>query len=711
MFSETNNPYRFKYLITGISGPGIKQVYLPEQPPEEEILFKEEQRFVRPEMSDQMKIWVQEMLEERKRNPDYIHAHQLEINEWEEREWERSQTGVWFWNDNEIIYITGDHYKYLTTWEMYFGYPDFWEADKEIFYWTKYWEEDTEAYGGTLNTLRRGGKSGKMGFWIANRCSTNFKHFGGMQGEDNTKIQSFYTTFVQDPFYKLPYYFQPEYDTNSLQKKGIVFKIPPKRHQKNQLAYSKKVVLESQLDYRTSEANKYDQAALHSFVNEEGGKTLGVSVWERWKFVKPCLRRGKFIRGKAYWGTTVEYMDVKTKGGKAYQRLCLASDFDKRGKDGRTETGLYAALMPADCMLEGFIDEHGRPQRKEARQWILDERETVENNPKDYADLVRKYPLDWNEVFYVSADKCEFNVKILQDRKAELQLNPPPIRKFRASWENNQRFTKVVLHDDPVNGWLKMSSLMEKDKWNDVGTRYEAGQPIYYPKNDMVFRLGLDPIDHGVVVEGDLSAEGFGNNRRSRSVLLGKRLYDSSVDGHVTIELLEERAKKKYQYKTGVHFVMMDVRPNDPNVFFERVLMICWLLSCKVHVERQKPGVINWMKNANCGEFLWHKYVPEANQLKKTDNVEGTDASPMIIQEYTSAIATDVEYFGHTYPFIEVVEDDLLFDPQNTREFDYTVSQGNMELACKMRDRKPQAPVLNMEDYFHRFDSKGRVIN
>lgn len=713
MFAKTDFPYKFKYLITGISGPGIECVYLPPPPPEEEILFKDEQKFVRPEPSEQMKRWMEEFEEERdgNKNESYVHAHQEELNEWEDREFKRCEAGVYFWSNGVLTYITGDYYKYLTQWQPLFGFPEYRESDKEVFYWIKYWEEDKDSFGGILNTRRREGKSTKMGFWITNRTSSNFKHLAGMQGQDDVKIVDFYNQMVINPFYKLPYYSKPIYDTNTLQKKGIIFNEPAQRN-KRKISTKKKLVLESQMDYRTSEAGKYDQAKLNSYVMEEPGKLLKVNVEERWAFVKECLKLGINIIGKAFLGTTVEFMDVTDKGGKAYRNLVYDSDFNKRNELNRTESGLYAALMPADCSYEGLFDEWGVPRKEEARSVILKERKSSENNPKKYSGLIRKYPLNWNEVFYTSSEKCEFNAKILQDTKNELMAHPHPIRRCNAAWENNVRFSKIVVTDDPVSGWLDFASFIDKDKWNNVGSRIENGQKVYFPKNDLIFRIGVDPIDHGVRVEGVRTGDDdFTGSRRSRPVVLAKRLYDSNIDGAMTQDILVQRAKEKYKYKTGIHVLMMKVRPDDPNVFFERLLMICWLLGCKANIESQKPGAINWLKSANCGDFLWQKYVPEAKKLTKSDDIEGTPASPMIIQEYTGLIATDVEYFGHTYPFIEVVEDDLQFDPNNTREFDFTVAQGNLELACKMRDRKPVPVMAEIGDYLPIFDRYGNVVN
>ena len=708
MFSKTDNPYRFKYLVTGITGPGIQCVYLPPEPPDEEVLFKKEQKFVRSQPPEYLKAWMQEFQEGIESNPDFIHPHQEELNKWEEQEFNRCTNGIWFWNDGVKTYLTPHHYKYLTSWELYFGFPEYRETDKETWYWVGYWEEDDRSFGGTFNTIRREGKSAKMGFWLMDRTSTNFSHFSGMQGEDNMKIKDFYDEMVMNPFYKLPYYHQPQYDTNTLQKKGILFTEPPKKNKKRKVG--KRVVLGSKIDYRTSEPNKYDQAMLNSYVMEEAGKTVVCSVKERWKFVKPCLKKGIFIRGKAFIGTTVEYMDVSGKGGKAYQKLCLESDYDIRQKNGQTISGLYASLMPGDCALEGFFDNHGRPKRKEAMQWILDERDAVKDNPKDYSDLVRKYPTNWNEVFYISADKCEFNVTILQDRKAQLQMNPNQIRRVNLSWQDNKRFTKVVMSDDPANGWAKFAWIpkdKELDLLNNVGVRMEMGKQKYFPKNSKIFSAGTDPIDYGVRVD-NMSADGT-DSRRSRPVVSVKRRYDPEIDGYLTQELLEQRAREKYPYKTNKRILMMDHRPGEPNIYFERSLMICWLLGTPMMCESQKPGVINFFKEHGCEDFMLNKHVP-SGQMKPGDFVDGTPASTMMNQELTGLLASHIEYFGHLEPYVEFVEDFLLFDPTDTKKFDYAMCAGWNEVAEKVKPKQIEIPQHKITEYFRRFRKDGSVI-
>lgn len=728
MFTPTANPYRFKYLVTGISGPGIKEVYLPPWPDDSEFLFKKEQKFVKPRPSEELQAWMDELVYERNRknskgeylHPDYIHPHQNEINEWEDQEWDRATNGIFFWRSGKKCYITGAYYKFLTAWDPGFE-VEFRTPHMEIFYWIKFWEEDQHSYGGNLNTIRRGGKSSIMGFWIMNRTSTNPDHRAGMQGEDDTKIRDFYNTHVIEPFYRLPYYFQPEYDTTTLQKKGILFSESPRRHRRRMTG---KKVLRSKMDYRTSEENKYDQAKLHSFAHEELGKCLSADVHKRYGFIKPCLMQGKFIIGKHFGGTTVEFMNTSGKGGRAYKKLCFESDYDIRNKNGETISGLYSALLPGDCAVEGFYDEFGDPDRKAAREWILNNREAVKNSPADYATLVRKYPLSWTEVFYTSAEHCEFNIQILQDRKAELLMAAPPVRRFNLDWMNKVRFSSIVMEDSDT-GWFKTTKVFsgEEAQWyNQVSRRMEMRfnaktgstelMQLYAPMNDEKFAIGLDPIDHGVVVEdmSTMGADGFVSARKSRPVMLVKRKYDSSVDGPLSLELMIQRARERYPYKTGVQFAMMDQRPQDPNILFERCLMICWLLGCSVSVESQKPGVINWFNEAGCGDFIWMKYVADPAAAKKADMIQGTSASTPMIQEYTGLIATDVEYFGHTYPFIEVVEDDLLFRPDKTREFDYAVAQGWMEIGARMRRKIIRPKMRDIGEYFKRFAPDGSII-
>src|SRR5690606_20214075 len=325
MFSPTSNPYKFRYLVTSISGgEGIKEVYLPEIPNDEsKILFKKEQRFVRTVMPKHLqdevkKITVKLNEKDKDYDPYYVSPYQKELDAFIDREMDRCMNGIFFWNDGEITYINGPHYKYINYWQLYFGFPQFRDPDKEIFYFIQFCEEDPDSFGGILNTIRRYGKSSILGFWIANRTMTNFGHFAGMQGEKEGKIEPFYNTFIVEPFLRLPFFLQPKYNTSTSLSGGIEFKPNTKRGVWRNLFSSDDEHLGSQMDYRTSGESEYDQAVLHSYVGENLQITLICIVSDRWNSVKPCLNRGVYIRSKCVSVASVQFMDAADIGANAY---------------------------------------------------------------------------------------------------------------------------------------------------------------------------------------------------------------------------------------------------------------------------------------------------------------------------------------------------------------------------------------------------------
>lgn len=724
MFKPTGTPYKFKYLITGITGEGIKEVYLPDKPSDEEIHFKAEQKFIRPELPKHIRkasriLYAKSDSRNPHYDPLYVSPYFREIKAWEDQQWERFDKGFWFWNDNELVYITPFYYFYLTEWVPYFGAPDFRMTDVEITYWLQYMEEDDCCYGGALNTIRRYGKSALMAAWAYWRTTQNFGHFTGMQGESDNKIEKFWSLHMIKPFRKLLGHVKPQYDTSSKQTVDLLFERPISRGEKGMVDPDLETDfddpdsedLESYMDYRESSEGAYDQAVLMTYLMEEPGKTKKCNVNDRWTTVKPCLRRGRFIRGKALLATTVEHMNVMDRGGKAYQKIFYESDFDKRDALNQTVSGLYAAFLPGDCAYEGFIDEHGRPMRVEARRSLLIERDSKKHNPKDHAKIIRQYPLSIAEIFWVSAEQCVFNATVLQNRKMKLDsMTIPPYSKYDLKWEKNVRFSKIIFSHNE-NGWYKSSWMFPGDAFQKLANNVRRNPDgTFSPLNESVFTSGVDPVDHQVVIQNVIGSgeDEYVSTRRSKPVMHVKRRYDAGIDGELTQEILEQRRDEEYPYKTGIYIGLMDMRPSDPNVYFERALMICWLHGMSLNAESSKPGIINYFILNNCRDFIKAKYIPEAVN-KHGYQGEGTPANSTMINEYTDCIATWIEYFGHTDPFIESVNDHLVFNPAKTKEHDYTVGKGWCEIGERVRPKTVTLPQLNIEDILPTFRNGERV--
>ena len=719
MFQPTDNPYSFKYLTTGITGPGIEQVYLPPVPPENKILFKAEQKFTRPEMPDALRKWAKEYHNKRQekkkdgglRFPNYVHEHQDAINEWESREDERCANGIFFWNKGNITYITGFYYWLLTCWNPYFGKPKFRETDKEITYWIQFWEEDPNSFGGALNTIRRYGKSSIMGAWSVYRTTRNFNHMTGMQGETDKKIAAFYKKFILRPFYKLPPHVQPTYNLDTKQASKIEFDIPAQRSKKRtQFDTEDLETLESMIDYRPSGEGEYDGEILNSYVMEEPGKLSKVSLYDeegegRWDIIKPCfLQNGEDICGKAFLGTTVENLKVIDKGGQAYQRLFYDSDYNARQEDGRTMSGLYGAFLRARHAIK--FDEWGVPLSDEAWKTLQKTRKAYAKRPSKLAGWIRKYPDTIREIFYVNPEKCEFNSINIQEQLLVIDTSTTPmVDRIELYWENGIRDSKVKWRHAPDTGWCQIArNVGFKDMPNNLfeqrGTDPTTGVKLFRPLNDKLV-IGGDPIEHGVVSQP---------GRSSKPVLYVKSKYDPAIDGEMTQEIMERRAVEKYPYKTNRPILLFDKRPTDPNKFFEYAIMICAYFGCQLHVENQKYAIINYFHSRGWGDFIMNKFKPEHQKPDKIA-LDGTPSSQPLIQQYTSLVAVQKEYFCHLQPFREILEDNLVFNPMNTKVHDYTVAEGFGELACIMKSQIAKAPVVDISNYFHIFDSRGNPLN
>lgn len=721
MFAVTKNPYQFKYLITALTGEGIKQVYLPEVPKDKsEILFAEEKKWVRTEPTARVKKAMKEYYTLIKKNPNYQHPYQQELDDYEEEEWKRCVRGVFFWNayedstkEPEIVYITGFHYWYLTHFKPYFGAPDFRDPDKEVFYWILFCEEDPDCFGGAFNTIRRWAKSTVLGAWLIYRTTTNYSHNSGMQGETDKKIAKFYRKSVLKPFMKLPPFLQPTYNTDTKQANQIEFDLPPSRAKsRSSIDLDDIQALESMIDYRASGEGEYDGDILNSYVMEEPGKTVKVSLYNnegegRWDIVKPCFLQGEEICGKALLGTTVENLKTNDKGGKAYKKLVYDSDYDQKQADGRTISGLYFAFLPGDCAYKGYYDKNGRPKRREAKMSLLRTRESYKGNPSKLAGWIRKYPLTVIEIFYVSPDHCVFNSEILNNRLRELDTaTTNNINRGEFYWENNVRFSRSLWRHNPT-GWAQASWLPNNPKeTNLVDKRQVGGKMKYTPKNHRKAMCGVDPIQHRSA-----------SKRESKPVLYVKRKFDPLIEGFQwDLEELEKRAKpgrlvgqewvldeqngKPWPYKTNRYAVRMGVRPKDPNVLYERVLLICWHFGIPFNVEKQfGGGMMSYMWLWGCEDFIQMKYKPEFEKPDKNIQ-EGTSANVGTIEDYFNDLITDVEYFGHTYDFREMIEDMLIADPDDMTEHDDTVAAGfttmSGKILPKIPDRKPTQPASRL---------------
>lgn len=682
---SSSNIYHFKYLATSVTGRGIPQVYLPEIPAADQILDFGSGKWERQELPEYFDDWRdKETFENAKINKfnenqkkkmqkgeeylpmqeEYLHP---KLEEFKEREWKRRLEGVWIYliieGEKTPVYLTGLHYFLLQWWPVPFEviYRD---TDREIGYWIQYWEEDPRSLGGILGMMRQYGKSVWLGVWGYERTSRTRNAHLGMQGENDKAIKSFYETHILYPFDRLVDFFTPQYYQAGQNKESLEF-VATKKRNKRLTADEMNTAINSKIDYGIADINRYNGKTLTGYIGEEPGKVIDVKIYDRHRKIVPAMRARK---GKIFYASTSDEVSPKAK---TYRDLVMDSDYQIRKENGETKSGLYFAFIPAHHSIH--FDEYGIPTSEENRQALLANRKAYQDNPASYTIECRQYPMTIDEYFYVDANKCLFNVRILQETRNRCYENPNIVAGVDFIWEGGVEFGKVMTV--PGDSCKVTRIIKNPDERNMVVDRGEGmGIYRYMPVNDSAYCAGLDPIQHKII-PGE-------TGRKSKPIMYVKRKYDSALEGPTSPQIKAQRMVDKFDYKTGIPELRYDLRPNDPVIFYDHILKICWYYGIKVLVELQYgAALISHFESKGCGLFIMKR--PDITRTSKRFNQEtdGVSASTGTTQIFTGLIAHDVEYYGHKYPFLELATDLLSFDPYDTLEFDDSVAWGLTLLA------------------------------
>ena len=687
MVKPTNNPYTFKYIQTGITGKGITTVYLPEVPALATLTIGN--NFKRTELPKEWAKWRKEEEEGLEVDPNFFHP---KLNEFEEQEWDRRINGYWFINNGQPTYITGKHYFYLNYWMQENTFRNFRDTDKEIFYYIDYCFEDPKCFGLIWNSVRRAGKSSILGL-LAYEDVSRTKNFNvGIQAQDDSGAKRFFQNNVRYGHNKMVDFFKPVYDYGV--KTLLSFYQPDIRGKEaKNINHHTVEQLESKITYEVGDEYAYDGQKLHRYICEEPGKPMQYNLAERHDVIKPTLKEGPRIIGKACYATTVEDTDNT---GKVYEKLFRDSDTDLRNSNGETISGLYPVFLPAyyafmfdnDDNPDGF----GLPLVEEAKEILLNTRKGLEHDSAKLSREIRKYPFTIAECFYTDATHCIFNTTILERRRSELLESDRFVVRMDLIWHGNAEDKKVIAVPNK-NGRFYFSALPDNIGIKSNNVKY-LGNGKYEPLNtDLV--IGIDPIEYGKTINGGSKPAMVVLRKRNDAVERQHNpLYDTSEDQNV----FQQRALEQYDYQTHKLICCYNYRPEDPKNFYEDAMKLMFFLGCKAHIENNKQGLITHLVNNKFNLFMLKKYNPEGN-LGNSDQY-GTPSTTGLIGNYSSKLQTYVIMYGHTIPFIQIIDEMLKFSPNKTTDYDLVVAFGFALLGAEKQSANVELREIDLKEFF-----------
>lgn len=372
--------------------------------------------------------------------PESAKQHDDYINE----QYQYKHDGVWFYNDGEEVYLTGDHW-FLLQWgktdadggdvheKGYFHYRD---AHRDIFYFMQAVWVDKRALGMIyVKTRRTGATWCKIAFQLSKAIGLKSANFG-LTSKTDTDGKAIFNIMLVTMFANLPFFFKP-IRISDTPKQTLEFREPQRRITKtNKDQAHEYEALNTELSYKSTTDDAYDQYALKMYIGDEFSKwKKPQNILNHWRMISRAMTKGGRITGKAYLLSTVENVkgfddpDDKEAGmGDKYKYLCDRSDMTVRNANGRTKSGLYRLFIPCDDNFEGFIDRYGRCVKTTPEEPImgvdgelitqgviefLEEEAASFTTPEERYNYWRLNPRNLDEAFRIATEESLFSLENL----------------------------------------------------------------------------------------------------------------------------------------------------------------------------------------------------------------------------------------------------------------------------------------------------------
>ena len=600
-----------------------------------------------------------------------------------DKEFKRRDEGLWFYNKNKYIYITGSHFMYLQWSKIDVGAADFRESNRLFFIFWEACKADSRCYGMSYLKNRRSGFSFMSSAETVNLATISSDSRFGILSKSGSDAKKMFTDKVVPISVNYPFFFKPIQDGMDRPKTELAYRVPASKLTRKKLeaneAQKDLEGLDTTIDWKNTGDNSYDGEKLKLLVHDESGK------WERpdnilnnWRVTKTTLRLGSRIVGKCMMGSTSNALD---KGGENFRKLYNDSDVTKRNANGQTRSGLYSLFIPMEWNYEGYIDSYGLPvfdkptgtvlgpQGEKIKTGVIDywnnEVEGLRDDQDGLNEFYRQFPRTTKHAFRDEAKQSLFNLtKIYEqiDYNEDLR-NTSTVTQGNFYWEGGIKDSKVIFAPTK-EGRFFISWIPDLALQNNV--LFKNG--LRWPGNEHIGAFGCDSYDISGTVDG----------KGSKGALHGLTKF-SMENAPINTFFLEYIS-----------------RPQTADIFFEDVLMACVFYGMPILAENNKPRLLYHFKRRGYRGYSMNR--PDKLKLSVTEREIGgmPNSSEDIKQAHAAAIEAYIEDhvgltengYGTIY-FQRTLEDWAKFNINNRTKHDASISSGLAIMACNKNKYRP----------------------
>ena len=651
---------------------GLK-IQLPKKPKKSEILYsdlpKKEQYWRREEEPDGLNVDSEEAFAE------YIYD-----------QYRKRREGVWFMNNGQAVYLTGEAWFALQHCKMKDdgGYMNFRIAQLHLFYFAKACLLDPRCLGQLFVKSRRTGYTYIILAIMLNFITSTRNINMGLTSQNDDDAKKAFKKFTY-MFRNLPFFFKPVVRGAIGSEKELEFALPSDKSKASKLARKNKGkdYLNSFIDYQATKDGSYDGQKMYIYLGDEAGKWKKPANYENhWGRISPTFDEGGEVVGKAFIGSTVNPMK---QGGFEFKKLYYQSIITKRDPiTERTPSGLYSYFLPAHKNMTRFTDKYGvcweaqppkgtvnqkgQPIKTGAVAYLEAKRKAKKRESAiAYNEELRANPMNVLEAF---RDEAKSNILPLEKITEQIQYDEASIildqfvTRGNFMWKDGIKDTTVEWYPDP-NGRFLVTWIPPKHLQN--GKRKDH-RGIWHPTNSHMGCFGADTYD----ISGTVSGKG------SKGALSGVTGFNMS------------------DAPSNTFFLEYINRTEIAETFFEDLLMALVFYGMPVLAENNKPRFLYHLKNRGYRGFSLNRPDRAGANLSKTEREIGgiPSASADVITTHASMIENFIVNFVGVYDepdekkrvrefgsmgnmfLLETLKDWLAFDISDREKSDLTISSG-----------------------------------
>lgn len=592
-----------------------------------------------------------------------------------EEELVRIYDGEWVIIGGEPTYINGMFYFFLQWYLLPDSgeYPDY--RDTSLYYY-RFLEIVVGTRLCTGHTLIKGRRLGAtsmiISYLLRKMLLVERKTFGITSKSTADANSEGAFGFLTSAFEALPIFLKPDIPDKETPKQALYFK---KKATKGK-SKNNDTGLNNRAFWRAPGMNTFDSGAFEDILIDESGKfdrqKTKVNIVDYLPIVTKCIKKGAKVTGKLHLPTTV---NPPEDGGANYKQVWEDADQSKADYLGQTKNGLYRIIIPAYCGFAGYIDQFGNsvienptPEQTKylestgecpdatigAKQYLLNERKKLENDPEKLQAEIQMNPFNADEVFESANERCHFNVAHCNEQLKQLELQllelGLPLKDGelgRRGWFNKGASGRVYFVDDPKGMWYVKRLLPESES-----NKFEIVDGYQTPTNEAFGAAGLDPID------------------------AGRTTVDAGSDGCMVIR---SRYSSLDPDNTGIPVAMFLGRPENNNVFHNQIFNGLIYYGIKVLAETTPRNWLQFAQDNRLQKYLygtqksngeWEYGVPPNNPNTMKEHIE--------VQQLSSLEDWD------KIPFVGLIKNRLGFSIKNRTDWDICMADGYGLLALQI---------------------------